>query len=163
MKVGEISGEGVQVAGTRPKEAENRVGRLRWLRSYISDERGRKFYYEYEASSMETVLEDARNAGLSLAPDAVTQVLEPDMFRGSSRARLCGCATLQKACQLFGPGEAINRFEKGCASLILRVLVAAMIHPESATPEKMPRTPPSTDPNPANSRLLTPVELPRST
>ena len=72
---------GTQAANPSARENEDRVHKLRWLRSYVTDSRGRKFYYEYEAPSMETVLEDSRRAGLSPAPQAVTQFLEPGMFR----------------------------------------------------------------------------------
>jgi tetratricopeptide (TPR) repeat protein len=70
-----------EAAHTGAAKTEDRVSKLRWLRSYITDSRGRKFYYEYEAPSMETVLKDSRRAGLAHAPPAVTPLLESDMFR----------------------------------------------------------------------------------
>ena len=78
VSVGEV--EKVGIADLRSGQAENRAENLRLLRSYITDQRGRKFYYEYAAPSMETVIEDSRRAGLSPVPDAVTQVLAAGMF-----------------------------------------------------------------------------------
>jgi tetratricopeptide (TPR) repeat protein len=77
-KVGDVSGREVEVASARLVEAEERARRIRWLHSYISDERGRKFHFRYEAPSMETMLEDSRRAGLSPAPEA--EFMEPTMF-----------------------------------------------------------------------------------
>jgi hypothetical protein len=80
-KVGDVSEREVEVASVRLEEAEDRARRIRWLYSYISDERGRKFHFRYEAPSMETMLEDSRRAGLASAPDTLAQFLEPRMFR----------------------------------------------------------------------------------
>ncbi len=80
-KVKDVSEREVEVASARLAKAEERARRIRPLHSYISDERGRKFHFRYEAPSMETMLEDSRGAGLSPAPDAVAQFLEPGMFR----------------------------------------------------------------------------------
>jgi hypothetical protein len=88
-KVKDVSEREVEVASARLAEAEDRARRIRWLHSYISDERGRKFHFRYEAPSMETMLEDSRRAGLSPTPDAVAQFLEPGMFSWSSQVSLC--------------------------------------------------------------------------
>ncbi len=79
-KVTDVSEREVEVASARLVEAEERARRIRWLHSYISDERGRKFHFRYEAPGMETMLEDFRRAGLSPAPDAVAEFPEPGMF-----------------------------------------------------------------------------------
>lgn len=78
VKVG--SEREVGVASARLAEAQGRARRTRWLHSYISDERGRKFRFRYEAPGMETMLEDFRRACLSPAPDAVAEFPEPGMF-----------------------------------------------------------------------------------
>ena len=54
--------EKTEVANLRSGEAEDRAANLRLLRYYITDQRGKKFYYEYAAPSMETVVEDSRRA-----------------------------------------------------------------------------------------------------
>ena len=73
--------EKARIAILRSGEAEDRAVILRLLRSYIMDQRGSKYYYEYAAPSMETVIEDSRKAGLLPAPETVTQVLAVGMFR----------------------------------------------------------------------------------
>ena len=80
-RLGDAPEQEVEVASARPAQAEERARRIRWLHSYISDERGRKFHFRYEAPSMETMLEDSRRAGLSPAQAAVAEFLEPGMFR----------------------------------------------------------------------------------
>jgi tetratricopeptide (TPR) repeat protein len=76
----DVSGREVEVASARLVETEERARRLRWLHSYNSEERGRNFRFRYEAPSMETMLEDSRRAGLSHAPEAVAEFLEPTIF-----------------------------------------------------------------------------------
>ncbi|MDQ4001630.1 MAG: DUF4242 domain-containing protein, partial [Actinomycetota bacterium] len=76
-KVTDVSEREVEVASARLAEAEDRARRIRWLHSYISDEKGRKFHFRYEVPGMETMLEDSRRAGLWTEPDAVAQFLEP--------------------------------------------------------------------------------------
>ena len=53
---------------------------VRWIRSYASDAQG-KIYCEYDAPSLEAVIEHARRAGLPV--DRVTEVsleIDPAMF-----------------------------------------------------------------------------------
>jgi hypothetical protein len=47
VSIGEM--EYVGIANLRSGEAEDRAANLRLLRSYITDQRGRKFYHEYAA------------------------------------------------------------------------------------------------------------------
>jgi hypothetical protein len=76
---GHVSEEDKEAVGARLKAAEEEVG-IRWVRSWDADEKG-KVYCEYEAPSMEALFEATRRGGFPVAPDAVTQVLEPGMFR----------------------------------------------------------------------------------
>lgn len=74
-----LSEEEIEAAGAKLKAAEVAMG-IRWLRSWDADEKG-KVYCEYEAPSMGELLEATRRGGFPVAPDAITQVLEPGMFR----------------------------------------------------------------------------------
>lgn len=74
-----ISEEEVEATGAKLKAAEDAVG-VRWVRSWDADEKG-KVYCEYEAPTMEALLEATRRGGFPVAANAITQVLEPGMFR----------------------------------------------------------------------------------
>ncbi|MDX6379783.1 MAG: hypothetical protein QOI57_807 [Rubrobacteraceae bacterium] len=74
-----IPEEEMEATGAKLKAAEDAVG-IRWVRSWDTDEKG-KVYCEYEAPSMEALLEATRRGGFPVALDAITQVLEPGMFR----------------------------------------------------------------------------------
>jgi hypothetical protein len=54
--------------------------KLTWVHSWDADEKG-KIYCEYEASSLEVLLEATRRGGFPVALDAIREVLEPGMFR----------------------------------------------------------------------------------
>jgi len=53
---------------------------VRWIRSYYSAAEG-KLYCEYEAPSLELLLEFERRAGMPVDHATVVQNLEPSMFR----------------------------------------------------------------------------------
>jgi hypothetical protein len=71
--------EEVEAISAKLKAAEDAAG-VRWVRSWDADEKG-KVYCEYEAPSMEALMEATRRGGFPVAPDAISQVLEPGMFR----------------------------------------------------------------------------------
>ena len=78
--VGDISGEEIEAASLRSIETLEGMPGVRWIRSYYSAGEG-KIYCEYEAPSIEALLEATRRGGFPVAPDAITEVLEPGMFR----------------------------------------------------------------------------------
>ena len=53
---------------------------VKWIRSYVSDTEG-KIYCEYDAPSVEAILEHARRAGLPVdRVSAVSMEISPSMF-----------------------------------------------------------------------------------
>jgi hypothetical protein len=76
---GGLSEEEMEVAGNNLKAAEEALG-IRWLRSWDADDKG-KVYCEYEAPSLEALMEATRRGGFPVAPGAITESLEPGMFR----------------------------------------------------------------------------------
>jgi hypothetical protein len=75
----ESSEEDLEAAFVRAKEAADQMPEVRWIRSYYSAEEG-KIYCEYEAPSVEAIVEHARRAGLTLDSVMVVRELEPGMF-----------------------------------------------------------------------------------
>jgi hypothetical protein len=75
----ESSEEELEAAFVRAKEAADQMPEVRWIRSYYSAEEG-KIYCEYEAPSVEAIVEHARRAGLTLDSVMVVRELEPGMF-----------------------------------------------------------------------------------
>lgn len=75
----ESSEEDLEAAFVRAKEAADQMPEVRWIRSYYSAEEG-KIYCEYEAPSVEAIVEHARRAGLTLNSVMVVRELEPGMF-----------------------------------------------------------------------------------
>jgi hypothetical protein len=75
----ESSEEELEAAFVRAKEAADQMPEVRWIRSYYSAEEG-KIYCEYEAPSVEAIVEHARRAGLTLNSVMVVRELEPGMF-----------------------------------------------------------------------------------
>lgn len=75
----ESSEEDLEAAFVRAKEAADQMPEVRWIRSYYSAEEG-KIYCEYEAPSVEAIVEHARRAGLPLDSVMVVRELEPGMF-----------------------------------------------------------------------------------
>jgi uncharacterized protein DUF4242 len=70
----------LDVAGRRSVEVLSTMPDVKWIRSYVSDEEG-KIYCEYDAPSIEAVLEHARRAGLPV--DKIAKValeISPVMF-----------------------------------------------------------------------------------
>jgi Protein of unknown function (DUF4242) len=66
-------------ASLRSIEALELTPDVRWIRSYYSAEEG-KIYCEYQAPSVEAIIEHARNAGIPFDRAEVVRVLEPRMF-----------------------------------------------------------------------------------
>jgi hypothetical protein len=67
-------------AGRRSISALAEMPDVKWIRSYVSDTEG-KIYCEYDAPSVEAILEHARRAGLPV--DRVSEVsmeISPAMF-----------------------------------------------------------------------------------
>lgn len=78
--IGEVSEAEIEAASLRSIEAANQMPGVRWIRSYYSAGEG-KIYCEYEAPSVESVMEHARKAGLPFDHAEVVRELEPSMFR----------------------------------------------------------------------------------
>ena len=79
--VGHLSRADLDAAGRRSNEVLDGMSGVVWIRSYVSDVEG-KIYCEYDAPSVEAVLEHARRAGLPA--DRVSEValeINPAMFR----------------------------------------------------------------------------------
>jgi hypothetical protein len=79
--VGHLSRADLEAAGRRSNEVIEGMAGVVWIRSYVSDVEG-KIYCEYDAPSIEAVLEHARRAGLPA--DRVSEVtleINPAMFR----------------------------------------------------------------------------------
>ena len=79
--VGKLTREQLDAAGRRSNEVLDGMSGVVWIRSYVSDVEG-KIYCEYDAPSVEAVLEHARRAGLPA--DHVSEValeIDPAMFR----------------------------------------------------------------------------------
>jgi hypothetical protein len=79
--VPELTPDQLQQAGRKSNEVLDAMPEVRWIRSYISSAEG-KIYCEYDAPSIEFILEHARRAGLPA--DRVSEVsmeIHPDMFR----------------------------------------------------------------------------------
>lgn len=70
----------LNAAARRSMHALAEMPDVRWIRSYVSDAEG-KIYCEYDAPSVEAILEHARRAGLPV--DRVSEVameISPAMF-----------------------------------------------------------------------------------
>jgi hypothetical protein len=77
--VGAISEEELEAANLRSIETLEEMPGVRWIRSYYSAEEG-KIYCEYEAPSVEALIEHARKAGIPFDHAEVVRELEPGMF-----------------------------------------------------------------------------------
>ena len=76
-----LSREELFAAGRRSVAVLNEMPGVRWIRSYVSDADG-KIYCEYDAPSIEAIIEHARRAGLPV--DKVSEVsleISPAMFQ----------------------------------------------------------------------------------
>ncbi len=77
--VGKLTEEEIQAGSLKSIEALELTPDVRWIRSYYSAEEG-KIYCEYQAPSVEAIIEHARNAGIPFDRAEVVRVLEPGMF-----------------------------------------------------------------------------------
>ena len=77
--VGKLTEEEIQAGSLKSIEVLEHTPDVRWIRSYYSAEEG-KIYCEYQAPSVEAIIEHARNAGIPFDRAAVVRVLEPGMF-----------------------------------------------------------------------------------
>jgi hypothetical protein len=79
--VGSLTRAELDTAGRRSNEVIDGMPGVVWIRSYVSDVEG-KIYCEYDAPSVESLLEHARRAGLPA--DRVSEIaleINPAMFR----------------------------------------------------------------------------------
>lgn len=79
--VGTISPEELQAVGRKSNAVLDEMRDVRWIRSYISHAEG-KIYCEYDAPSVQAILEHARRAGIPA--DRISEVsleISPEMFR----------------------------------------------------------------------------------
>ena len=75
-----LTAEGLTAAARKSIEVLADMPEVKWIRSYVSDAEG-KIYCEYDAPSVEAVLEHARRAGLPA--DRISEVameISPAMF-----------------------------------------------------------------------------------
>lgn len=75
-----LTAEGLKAAAHRSIAALEDMPDVKWIRSYVSDAEG-KIYCEYDAPSIDAILEHARRAGLPV--DRVSEVsieISPAMF-----------------------------------------------------------------------------------
>jgi uncharacterized protein DUF4242 len=79
--VGTVTDEQLQAVGRKSNQVIDEMGNVRWIRSYISHAAG-KIYCEYDAPSIEAIMEHARRTGIPA--DKVSEVsleISPAMFR----------------------------------------------------------------------------------
>jgi hypothetical protein len=79
--VGKVSREELEAVGRKSNAVLADMPDVRWIRSYISDAEG-KIYCEYDAPSVEAILEHARRTGIPV--DKVSEVsleISPAMFQ----------------------------------------------------------------------------------
>lgn len=79
--VGTISPEELQAVGRKSNSVLDEMQDVRWIRSYISHAEG-KIYCEYDAPSVQSILEHARRTGIPA--DRISEVsleISPAMFR----------------------------------------------------------------------------------
>lgn len=79
--VGQLTPEEYEQAGRRSIEALDRLPGVTWIKSYVCEAEG-KIYCEYDAPSIDLILEHARLAGLPA--DKVSEIsveVSPAMFR----------------------------------------------------------------------------------
>ena len=78
---GTLSDEQLAAVGRKSNAVLDELGDVRWIRSYVSSAEG-KIYCEYDAPSVERILEHARRCGIPA--DRVSEVsleISPAMFR----------------------------------------------------------------------------------
>lgn len=75
----ELSEEAIEAGLAASREIREQMS-VRWVRSYYSLEEG-KLYCEYEAPSLELLLEYGRRTGMPIEHATVVRNFEPSMFR----------------------------------------------------------------------------------
>lgn len=76
-----LTPEELQHAGRQSNAVLDEMPEVRWIRSYVSSAEG-KIYCEYDAPSIEFILEHARRAGLPAnRVSEVSLEISPAMFR----------------------------------------------------------------------------------
>ncbi len=78
--VGQVSETDIEAASYRANAALASMSGIRWIRSYYSAEEG-KIYCEYEALSLDLLIEHARRADIPFDGATIVRELDPDMFR----------------------------------------------------------------------------------
>lgn len=79
--VGPLTPEALDAAGRKSNAVLDDMPEIRWIRSYVSHAAG-KIYCEYDAPSVEAIIEHARRSGIPV--DKVSEVsleINPAMFR----------------------------------------------------------------------------------
>jgi len=75
-----LTAEDLAAAGRRSVQVLSEMPDVKWIRSYVSDAEG-KIYCEYDAPSVEAILEHARRAGLPVTRvSMVNMEISPAMF-----------------------------------------------------------------------------------
>lgn len=75
-----LTAEDLAAAGRRSVQVLAGMPDVKWIRSYVSDAEG-KIYCEYDAPSVEAILEHARRAGLPVTRvSMVNMEISPAMF-----------------------------------------------------------------------------------
>lgn len=77
--VGTLSDADIDAAGKRSNRVVTAMPGVHWVRSYYSAEEG-KIYCEYEAPSLEMLMEHARRAELPFDGASVVRELDPAIF-----------------------------------------------------------------------------------
>lgn len=76
-----LTSDALQEAGRTSNAVLDQMPEVRWIRSYVSSAEG-KIYCEYDAPSIEFILEHARRAGLPAnRVSEVSLEINPTMFR----------------------------------------------------------------------------------
>jgi hypothetical protein len=75
-----LTADALNAAAHRSMAALAEMPEVKWIRSYVSDAEG-KIFCEYDAPSVEAILEHARRAGLPVdRVSEVTMEISPAMF-----------------------------------------------------------------------------------
>jgi hypothetical protein len=78
--VGTLTPSELTAAGRRSAQVLTGMPDVKWIRSYVSDAEG-KIYCEYDAPSVDAILEHARRAGLPVDRVSVVSLeISPAMF-----------------------------------------------------------------------------------
>lgn len=77
--VGQLSDAQIEAGGYASNAVLADMSGIRWIRSYYSAEEG-KIYCEYEALSLELLIEHARRANMPFDGGTIVRELDPNMF-----------------------------------------------------------------------------------